>query len=348
MRDELYMQRCLQLALLGLGYTAPNPVVGAVLVHDNKIIGEGYHACYGEAHAEVNCLENVKDTHRHLISQSTMYVSLEPCAHYGKTPPCADLIVRHRIPKVVIGTKDIFSKVNGQGIEKLEKAGVHVILGVCEELCLLTNKRFYTFHNNKRPYIVLKWAQTINDIIGNTTSERLLISNAITNRVVHKWRAQESGILIGTRTAADDDPSLTVRWHKGVQPTRLLIDRDLRISPNANIFKADAPTVVFNEKRAVVENHVKYIKIDFASEQVIEDILHYCHAKNMQSILVEGGAETLQHFINKRLWDECRIITNNKLVAKSGVKAPMLNDAKLVQTENYLSDTIRYYHRTDL
>ncbi|HJW16280.1 MAG TPA: bifunctional diaminohydroxyphosphoribosylaminopyrimidine deaminase/5-amino-6-(5-phosphoribosylamino)uracil reductase RibD, partial [Flavisolibacter sp.] len=249
---EKYMARCLQLAQLGAGNVAPNPMVGAVLVYNDAIIGEGYHEKYGAAHAEVNCINSVIDGERHLISQSTLYVSLEPCAHFGKTPPCADLIVKLKIPKVVIGCRDPFVQVDGKGIEKLLAAGVEVTTGILEKECKELNKLFFTFHTLHRPYIILKWAQTSDGKIAYPTLRkkssspvsRLFITNAYTNRLVHKWRSEQMAILVGTNTAMHDDPSLNTRLWPGNSPVRLVIDKELALPPGLKLFDGSIPTIV--------------------------------------------------------------------------------------------------------
>ncbi|MBO9572642.1 MAG: bifunctional diaminohydroxyphosphoribosylaminopyrimidine deaminase/5-amino-6-(5-phosphoribosylamino)uracil reductase RibD, partial [Chitinophagaceae bacterium] len=243
---EKYMRRCIELAQLAAGHVAPNPLVGAVLVHKDKIIGEGYHHVYGGPHAEVNCINSVPPESKHLISSSVLYVSVEPCAHYGKTPPCADLIIRSRIPAVVIGCRDPFKDVNGKGIEKLQAAGINVILDILEKECRELNKRFLTFHTLHRPYIILKWAQTADKKIGNYGNNRLHITNDTTNRLVHKWRSEEAAIMVGTNTAAADNPQLTNRLWEGRSPTRIIIDYDLRLPHSLNVFDKSVKTIVFN------------------------------------------------------------------------------------------------------
>jgi diaminohydroxyphosphoribosylaminopyrimidine deaminase/5-amino-6-(5-phosphoribosylamino)uracil reductase len=334
-QHEQYMQRCLQLAKLGAGFTRPNPMVGAVLVHDNVIIGEGYHRDYGKPHAEVNCIASVKDTHRHLIAHSTLYVSLEPCAHYGKTPPCTDLIIKNKIPKVVIGCTDPFEQVNGKGIEKLKAVGVEVITGILEKECIDLNKRFFVFHTKKRPYIILKWAQTVDKKIALNENKRLIISNEFTNRLVHKWRAEEAAILVGTNTVAIDDPLLTNRLWAGKNPVRLVIDKHLKLTSGAGIFNHDASTIVFNlhktsmELNAVPENKVYYYKLNYENS-LIKQVADACFKLNIQSILVEGGLRLLQSFIDEQLYDELRIITNENMFAGNGLPAPVFTD-KLTQ-----------------
>ncbi|HEY2720248.1 MAG TPA: bifunctional diaminohydroxyphosphoribosylaminopyrimidine deaminase/5-amino-6-(5-phosphoribosylamino)uracil reductase RibD, partial [Chitinophagaceae bacterium] len=226
---DIYMHRCLDLARLGAGHVAPNPMVGAVLVHDERIIGEGYHQQYGGPHAEPNCIASVKKEEQHLISESILYVSLEPCAHYGKTPPCADLIIKNKIPRVVIGCFDPFEEVNGKGIEKLKGAGIDVLVGILEHECKKLNKRFFLYYQQHRPYIILKWAQSSNQKIGAGAGNRTYISNEFTNRLVHKWRSEEAAILVGTNTALQDDPELTTRSWIGNNPRRLVMDMDLKL-----------------------------------------------------------------------------------------------------------------------
>ncbi len=324
---ELYMERCIQLAALGAGNVAPNPMVGAVLVYNDRIIGEGYHKKYGEAHAEVNCIASVKEADKHLIENAVLYVSLEPCAHYGKTPPCSDLIIRNKIPKVVIGCRDPFKQVDGKGIEKLKAAGIEVVTGVLENECKDLNKRFFTFHIKKRPYIILKWAQTANKKIASSDNKRLIISNQITNRLVHKWRFEEASILVGTNTVIADDPLLTNRLWQGKNPVRLIIDKALKIPENLRVFNNEAPTIVFNYIKSTIEpvgmflNQTYFFKIEKDKSLVLQ-VIDVCYSLNIQSILVEGGAKLLQSFIDEKLFDEIRIITNKDLVIENGLDAP--------------------------
>ncbi|MGC4038923.1 MAG: bifunctional diaminohydroxyphosphoribosylaminopyrimidine deaminase/5-amino-6-(5-phosphoribosylamino)uracil reductase RibD [Chitinophagaceae bacterium] len=257
-RHEKYMQRCLQLAALGAGFVAPNPMVGAVLVYNNRIIGEGWHQKYGEAHAEVNCINSVIQEDKQFISSSVLYVSLEPCAHHGKTPPCADLIIRDKIPKVVIGCRDPFKEVDGKGIEKLKQAGVEVVLNVLEKECTELNKRFFTFYTKHRPYIILKWAQTNDLRISSGNDERLLISNEFSNRLVHKWRSEEAAILVGTNTAMSDDPELTTRLWSGPSPVRLVIDMELKLPLSLKIFNNSSRTIVFNKIKHEDSGNISY------------------------------------------------------------------------------------------
>lgn len=334
------MSRCLQLAELGAGNVAPNPMVGAVLVYKDKIIGEGYHQKYGEAHAEVNCINAVNEADRGLIEKSTLYVSLEPCSHFGKTPPCSDLIIQNKIPKVVIGCQDIYKEVYGKGILKLQNAGVEVITGILEKECIELNKRFFTFHQKFRPYIILKWAQSLDGIIGNK-GQRMLISNDYSNRLVHKWRSEEAGILIGTNTTLHDNPFLTVRLWEGKNPVRIVIDKKLVLPTSLHIFNEEAKTIVYNASKNSIEENLVFIK--FENENFIDEIVQSLFEMNIQSVMIEGGAKTLQSFINSGLWDEARVVTNETVTANHGISAPAMQNFSLIKQERYLSDLISYY-----
>jgi diaminohydroxyphosphoribosylaminopyrimidine deaminase/5-amino-6-(5-phosphoribosylamino)uracil reductase len=342
--DEFYMHRCLQLAQLGAGQVAPNPMVGAVLVYDGRIIGEGYHQKYGEAHAEVNCLASVAVGDLTLVKSATLYVSLEPCAHFGKTPPCSDLIIHHKIPKVIIGCRDPFSEVDGKGMEKLEKAGVKVIAGVLEKECKEINKRFFVSVQGQRPYIILKWAQTDDGKIARDSAERLLITNEYTNRLVHQWRSEEAAILVGTNTALLDNPSLTNRLSSGKNPVRLVLDLSLRLPAALKVFDRSEKTIVFNGVKQEENEQLIFEKID-PSKNIVEQIASTAHQHRLQSILVEGGAQLLQSFIDAGLWDEARIITNGSINLTKGLAAPLLQQEKLVGTEKISSDKVKYYKK---
>lgn len=325
MNNELkYISRCLQLAELGAGYVAPNPMVGAVLVCDDKIIGEGYHRHYGEAHAEPNAINSVKD--KDLLKQSTLYVNLEPCSHYGKTPPCADLIVSSGIPRVVIGTLDPNPKVAGRGVEILRKAGVEVVVGVLEAECRELNKRFFIFQEQKRPYVLLKWAQTQDgfmDRVRTTVTEPpLQISNSITRQLTHKMRSENQSILVGANTVLLDNPSLTVRNWSGKSPIRIGIDRQRRIPDNFNLLDGSISTIIFTEKDEVNKSHVEFVKIDFGTNSV-KNILSEIYKRNIHSVLVEGGPTILNSFIESGLWDEANIEIAPLRIAE-GMAAPVL------------------------
>jgi diaminohydroxyphosphoribosylaminopyrimidine deaminase/5-amino-6-(5-phosphoribosylamino)uracil reductase len=341
---ELYMRRCLQLAGLGAGYVAPNPMVGAVLVSEGRIIGEGYHRKYGQAHAEVNCINSVKETDQYLISSSTLYVSLEPCAHYGKTPPCADLVIKNAIPTVVVGCRDPFKQVDGKGIEKLQQAGVEVILGVLEKECSALNKRFFVFNIEKRPYIILKWAQSNNGMIAEADGSPVSISNAFTNKLVHRWRSEEAGIMVGTNTALNDNPQLNTRLWTGNSPVRLVLDLNLRLPTNLKLFDQQQKTVVLNSVEEGENGAVLFYKIE-KEQSLVKQILDTCYKLNIQSVLVEGGAKLLQSFIDSGIWDEARVITNTELIVDKGLPAPVLQTQRINFLENQFNDVIHYYSR---
>lgn len=339
MTDEFYMQRCIQLALLGKGSVAPNPLVGAVLVHEGRIIGEGYHQIYGQAHAEVNCVNSVQEADKHLIPKSTLYVSLEPCSHFGKTPPCTNLIIDNKIPSVVIGSVDINSAVSGKGIERLKNAGVSVKTGICEKECIQLNKRFFTSLAKNRPYIILKWAQSENGMIAKT-GERTAISNTYTNLEAHRWRSEEDAILVGHHTAVTDNPQLTNRYWGDKQPVRVMLCTQLP-AEDFRMYYEPGKTIIFNTEANKESGNKQFIKV--GRENYLNEGLQRLHEERIQSVLVEGGSYTLQQFINGGLWDECRIITAGGLVITDGVKAPALNKGELLKEEQIRSDRIEYY-----
>jgi diaminohydroxyphosphoribosylaminopyrimidine deaminase/5-amino-6-(5-phosphoribosylamino)uracil reductase len=340
---ETYMQRCIQLAEAGAGSVAPNPMVGAVLVHENRIIGEGYHQKYGGPHAEVHCVNSVTEADRHLIPQSVMYVSLEPCAHFGKTPPCADLIIEKKIPEVVIGVRDPFKQVDGKGVEKLKAAGVKVTLGVLEQDCKTLNKRFITFNTQHRPYIILKWAQTANEMMAaEAGGERLLISNEFTNRLVHKWRSEEAAILVGTNTALFDDPALTTRLWNGPDPVRLVVDMNLRLPSSLQLFNQQVKTIVFNSVRQEEKENLLYYQVT-QDVSLVHQVVQALYQLKILSVLVEGGAQLLQSFIDEGLWDEIRVITNTEQVVTQGLPAPRMQSGRLLHQETMFSDTLQYF-----
>lgn len=322
---EKYMARCIQLAKNGLGTTYPNPLVGSVIVYNDKIIGEGWHQKAGEAHAEVNAINSVKD--KALLSKSTIYVSLEPCSHFGKTPPCADLISYHKIPNVVIGTIDSFAKVAGNGIKKLMESGAKITLGVLEKECKELNKRFFTFHEKKRPYIILKWAETEDGFIAPLEKDEkkpVWITNQYSRQLVHKWRTEEQGILVGTNTVLEDNPSLDARDFFGHSPTRIVIDKNNKIDETFQIKNNKIKTIIINNKEILTKNDdILYKNIIFDSV-FIKKTLNYLHFLNTQSVIIEGGKKTIQSFIDQGLWDEARVFSN-KIKFKNGIEAPKLN-----------------------
>ena len=326
--DEKYMRRCLQIAANGLQNAKPNPSVGAVIVAaDGRIIGEGYTSAYGGAHGEVNAFASVKPENEHLLKESTIYVSLEPCSHHGKTPPCCDLIIRKGVKRVVCGCVDPFSQVQGRGIKRIREAGIEVVVGVLEKECIDSNKRFMTFNTHQRPYIILKWAQTADGFIGRITSDRkqkesLAISTPFTKMLVHKLRAENDAILIGRGTFETDKPQLNVREWTGTNPERLLLSASM----------------------AKESNQPEGWKV-FAN---IHDALAHLYKEKKQSLIVEGGAETLKQFIAKDLWDEIRVETNPNLAIEQGVAAPEIpKNAMLVSSESFDGNTIKVYERAN-
>ncbi len=341
---EVYMKRCLTLAQYGLGKVSPNPMVGALLVYEDKIIGEGYHEKYGCAHAEVNCIKSVKKENIHFIKDSTLYVSLEPCNHFGKTPPCTDLIIQQQIKKVVIGCRDPHSKVNGAGIQKLKDSGVEVIENILYHEALNINKRFFTFHNQKRPYIILKWAQTINGKISGPQKSRLKISNELTNRLVHKWRSEEDAILVGTNTVILDNPALTTRLYPGNNPLRIFIDKQLRVDTSSRILDKTTPTIILNCIKESMEGSNMYVKFE-EHQNFIHQMNDILYERNILSLIIEGGAALLSSFIRNEIWDEARVITNQHLFIADGVDAPIIEQNECIKTEKIEDDWINYYER---
>jgi diaminohydroxyphosphoribosylaminopyrimidine deaminase/5-amino-6-(5-phosphoribosylamino)uracil reductase len=342
MTDEIYIQRCIDLAQKGIRAVAPNPMVGCVIVVNDKIIGEGYHQHYGEAHAEVNAINNVAN--KSLLNKATLYVSLEPCSHTGKTPPCAELIIKSGIKKVVVGTQDPNPIVGGKGIEKLKNRGIEVKEGILQEQCLELNKRFFTYHEKQRPYVILKWAQTLDgflDRIRDDETQKInWISEPETKTIVHKWRSEEQSILVGRNTITNDNPSLTVRDYGGVNPVRLVIDSQLQIGGELNIYSKDAPTIVFNRIKNEIKNNVEWVKI---KETSTKNILEELYKRGIQSVFVEGGSRTLQYFIIDNVWDEARVVVGQKYF-KDGYKAPIINKVP-IKSIPFGKDVIHYYKR---
>lgn len=327
--DKLYMLRCLQLARCGAGSTSPNPMVGAVIVCDGRIIGEGYHIRSGEPHAEVNAVASVAPDDRALLCRSTIYVSLEPCSHYGKTPPCADLIISCAIPRVVVGVTDANSQVNGGGIARLRAAGVEVVVGVLQQHAYVLNKKFFTYHQKKRPYITLKWAESgdgfIDAVRENSSVPPARISTPLSQVAVHKLRSQHDAILVGTRTALLDNPSLNVRCWAGRSPLRLVIDKKGVLPSSLSLFDGSLPTVVYTASvvGGKFGENIEQIELDF-SVDVLPQILAHLHSRKINSLLVEGGTALLQSFIDASLWDCARIERNPSICLGDGVRAPRL------------------------
>ncbi len=320
------MRRCLQLAANGRKNAQPNPMVGAVIVCDGRIIGEGYHVRCGEGHAEVNAIASVKEEDMHLLCKSTIYVSLEPCAHYGKTPPCADLIIQKKLHRAVVGCVDPFAKVYGRGIQKLRDAGIEVTVGVLESECMELNKRFMTFHSKHRPFVTLKWAQSADGFIDTCSDKpRAIISNGYTRMLGHKRRAEHQAIIVGRRTALLDNPSLTTRDWYGNNPVRIVVDRLGKLPSSLHVFDGTVPTLVFSSsdiKPQIKHENIETLPIDFKCD-IIPQILEELYKRGVQTLLVEGGRELLQSFIDDNLWDEAYIETGNKMLY-DGVKAPVI------------------------
>lgn len=333
------MNRCLELARLGAGDVAPNPMVGCVIVHQDRIIGEGFHQKCGQAHAEVNAIRSVKN--KELLKTSILYVSLEPCAHFGRTPPCSNLIIEHQIPRVVVGSVDPFAEVAGKGIEKMQKAGIQVDVGILKDDCLWLNRRFFTFHEKKRPYLILKWAQSIDgfldiDRLQLAYGQPTWISNELSRRQVHKQRTEEAAVLIGTNTALKDNPSLTVRDWSGKQPVRLVLDRKNRLPDTIQLKDGKHPTVIFSEKKITSKTNLEFVQIDFQSN-IFSPILKFLYDRELQSVIVEGGRYLLQSFIDQGLWDEAHVYYGDSFFVR-GVSAPQLPVAP-IKTE-YLDGTL--------
>ncbi|WP_316788419.1 bifunctional diaminohydroxyphosphoribosylaminopyrimidine deaminase/5-amino-6-(5-phosphoribosylamino)uracil reductase RibD [Pedobacter frigoris] len=328
MTDELYMQRCLELAQLGIGSVSPNPMVGCVIVCNNKIIGEGYHEEYGKAHAEVNAVNQVLQTYgdqaETLLATATAYVSLEPCAHFGKTPPCADLLIRYKLKKVVIGNRDPFPDVNGKGIERLKNAGIEVVSGVLEKECTMVNKRFFTRISQQRPYFILKWATTANGYFAPKNALQQWISGPLAKVLVHKWRTEEDAILVGSQTAVADNPRLSSREWPGNNPLRILIDRNLRVPQSSHIYNDNAKTVIFNEIKTEVIGNIHYIQMEDMQYYLPQKIAFQLYLMDVQSVIIEGGANILNQFIQGNLWDEARVFTSGTSW-QEGITSPEVN-----------------------
>ena len=340
MNHEFYIKRCIELAKKATGKTYPNPLVGAVIVHNGKIIGEGYHQKAGEPHAEINAINSVENPE--LLPESTIYVSLEPCAHFGKTPPCSLKLREIGFRKVVIGAMDSHDKVNGKGKKILVDAGIETISGILENDCRELNKRFFTFHEKKRPYLILKWAESQDGYI-DKDFKPTKISNELASQFVHQIRSEEHAILVGTQTALNDNPSLTTRLIEGRNPVRILIDFELKIPRDFKIYNNEAPTLVFNQEKDAEEENIKFIKI--SKEKFLEDLLQKLYENQIQSVLVEGGSRTLQTFIDANLWDETIIIKNKNLTLENGTKAPKFEGN--LDKEKYFRDNRVSFYRNN-
>jgi diaminohydroxyphosphoribosylaminopyrimidine deaminase/5-amino-6-(5-phosphoribosylamino)uracil reductase len=341
--NEFYIKRGLELAANGLGTTYPNPLVGCVIVYNDRVIGEGWHIKAGDDHAEVRAINSVEN--QSLLKKSTLYVTLEPCSHYGKTPPCSDLIIEKKIPKIVIGTLDPFAKVAGMGIKKLLAAKRNVTVGVCEEECEALNKRFFTFHRKQRPFVILKWAETTHGFIALTEQQKgdiFWITNAYSQQLVHKWRSEEQAILVGTQTALKDNPKLNLRHYEGKNPTRIVIDRDLKLPSSLALVDTSQATVVFHDHKLTKASqyNLSFEALDF-ERNLPEQILSSLYEKGLQSVIIEGGAMTIQSFIDHKLWDEARVFIGKNEI-KDGLKGPVL-DQKPTRTEWLEGDQLNYF-----
>ncbi len=343
---EKYLKRCIELAKNGLGTTYPNPLVGSVIVYENQIIGEGWHQKAGESHAEVNAIRSVKD--KSLLSKSTIYVSLEPCSHFGKTPPCSDLIIANKIPNVVIGTVDPNEKVAGKGIQKLLEPGINVTIGILEAECLDLNKRFFTFHQKKRPYIILKWAETADVFIAPKIKDEqkpVWITNQYSRQLVHKWRSEEQAILVGTQTVFDDNPILNVRDWKGNQPIKIILDRKNRLDERLAVFNSNKKTIIISEAKKDFKNENCLSEIINFDGNIANEICNVLFKSDIQSVIIEGGARTLQTFIDANLWDEARIF-KGKNSFKNGIKAPIFS-GNFISEQAILNDRLLIYTNHD-
>ena len=341
MNHEHYIKRCLEISKLGIGTTRPNPSVGAVLVVDDRIIGEGFTSPYGGNHAEVNAISTVRDSS--LLATATMYVTLEPCSHFGKTPPCADLIIKSEIKKVVIGCIDSNVLVAGKGVERLQNAGCEVIVGVLEKECKAHHKRFFTFQTKKRPFIILKWAQTLDAYVApknRAIQAPVWITNEVSRQLVHKWRSEEQAILVGTTTVLDDNPGLDVRYWNGENPVRIVIDKELKISTNLKVYDGSVKTIFINGRSTSVKGAIFFEKINFSKPIAIQ-ICEVLFKHKIQSLIVEGGTKTIQTFIDENLWDEARVFSG-EVHFNDGVNAPIL-DVIPTNEENIKGDTLKTY-----
>ncbi len=322
-QEELYIKRCFDLARLGNGKVSPNPLVGAVIVHNNRIIGEGYHSAYGKAHAEVNAIANIKNEDKVLLKEATIYVSLEPCCIHANTPPCTDLIIEHKIPKVVFSSIDKTPDVNGKSLVLLKKGGCKVSYGLLHSEGDQLSRFRNTFVAKKRPYVILKYAQSKDGFIGRK-GEKIWLTNSISKRLVHKWRSEFDAILIGTNTVQTDNPRLTNRLYYGSNPLRIILDRNLRLSEKLNIYDDSAKTWIVTEKEIekTIFNNTSFVNINF-DNQLIFNLLKKMHEAKISSLIVEGGAALLNTFIALNLWDEARVFIADKFL-NEGIKAPTL------------------------
>lgn len=345
-KDILYMNRALELALSGRGFVSPNPMVGCVIVNQDKIIGEGYHKRFGESHAEVNAINAVAD--KELLKDSTLYVTLEPCSHFGKTPPCADFLIKHQVKKVVIANLDTNPLVAGKGVQKLKNAGIEVQIGVQEKEGKNLNKRFFTFMQKMRPFIILKWAETADGFIAHENYDSKWISNSFSRKLVHKWRSEEDAVLVGTNTAFYDNPSLNVRDWVGRNPVRIVVDRLLRLPDSLHLFDHSQPTICYNSIKDEVKPNLEYIKLKEAngdSQHFLRKMIESMYAKRFQSVMVEGGSSIINTLLTDDLWDEIRVFRSTVCFGR-GIKAPQIKGV-LFDKENLQGDDLLIYRRED-
>jgi diaminohydroxyphosphoribosylaminopyrimidine deaminase / 5-amino-6-(5-phosphoribosylamino)uracil reductase len=339
-QDLAYMGRALELAVISQGHVSPNPMVGCVIVRNDKIIGEGWHRAYGQAHAEVNAVNSVPD--KSLIAGSTVYVTLEPCSHFGKTPPCADLLIEKKVSRVVISNYDTNPLVGGKGVRKLKEAGIEVTAGVLEEKGRHLNRRFFTYMEKKRPYVMLKWAQTSDGFIARENFDSKWISNEFSRSLVHKWRSEEDSILVGSNTALHDDPQLTVRDWSGRNPVRIVLDRQAKLPVGLKLFDGNAMTICYTQAKSHKSNNLEFVKIEHAD--FFTGVLENLYQRNIQSVMVEGGSATINLFLSKGLWDEARVFTAPASFV-NGIKAPVIQMKAFEETESGTDKLTLYYNR---
>jgi diaminohydroxyphosphoribosylaminopyrimidine deaminase/5-amino-6-(5-phosphoribosylamino)uracil reductase len=335
--DELFMQRALELAVLGRGHVSPNPLVGSVVVHNGQIIGEGWHKKYGEPHAEVNAINAVSDPS--VLVDSTVYVNLEPCSHHGKTPPCADMLIRHKVKRVVVANLDSNPLVAGEGVRKLRAAGIEVTTGVLDKAGHELNKRFFTFMEKQRPYVVLKWAETADGFVAKENYDSKWISNEHSRQLVHKWRTEEDAVLVGMKTAAHDNPQLNVREWSGRNPVRIVIDRFLKLSHKLNLFNGIQKTICYNLLKHEEHPNLSLVRLD--EENFLDNLIHDLYKQKIQSVIVEGGATTLRLFMEANLWDEARIFSTLRAFGK-GLAAPQVQ-GKMISHQDVDGDLLKVY-----
>lgn len=335
--DEVFMRRALELASLGIGNVSPNPMVGSVVVHEGNIIGEGWHKKFGEAHAEVNAVNSVEN--KDLLKESTIYVNLEPCSHFGKTPPCADMLIAHQVKKVVVANLDSNPLVAGNGVKKLRAHGIEVITGILDRQGIDLNRRFFTYIEKQRPYIILKWAETADGFIARENYDSKWISNEYSRQLVHKWRSEEDAILVGAKTVAHDNPQLNVHDWSGRNPVRIVVDRFLKLDDSLTVFDKKQKTILYNLIKHEEHPALALVRID--EENFWENLVNDLYRKSIQSVLIEGGATTMNFFIERGLWDEARVFQSRRTFTK-GILAPALN-GKLIESHPIESDTLKIF-----